>query len=97
MRELIAFLADPRTMLETAAEREFLHELGGGCQVPIGALATLREDGALRLDGLISDLEGRRLLRDSLTARPEERPGKVLAQRMLAGGGRELLREILFR
>ncbi len=87
VRELIAFLADPRTMLETAAEREFLHELGGGCQVPIGALAEVQQDGALRLTGLISDLEGKKLLRDSLTARPGGAPGKG-ARPADAGWGR---------
>src|SRR5690606_32335866 len=41
----------------TTAERSFLRGLQGGCQVPIGALATVDGD-ALTLRGFVSDLTG---------------------------------------
>jgi len=94
---LVSFLTDPKTKTEVAAEREFLHELEGGCQVPIGARGQLQADGTLRLTGMIADLEGRRLVRDTLTAAPADRPGTTLAERLLAAGGREILAEIYGR
>jgi hydroxymethylbilane synthase len=51
----------------TTAERSFLRELEGGCQVPIGALAT-SADGELRLEGFVSSLDGVDFLRGDTTA-----------------------------
>ncbi len=62
-RELLAQLDDPATHAAVAAERSLLLHLGGGCQVPIGAAATvvggrltlraavLSADGSERRDG----------------------------------------------
>ena len=93
--ELVSFLADPGTTLEVQDERLFLSTLGGGCQVPIGVRAELRPEGDLQVQGMIADLEGRRLMRDRLLGHPETEPGRRLAERMLDAGGRELLKEIL--
>jgi len=93
-RELLAFLADPGTTAEVQAERDFLHALGGGCQVPLGARAVFRENGKISVTGMISDLGGQRLMRDQIEDYPETRPGRELAEKMLAEGGREILQEI---
>ena len=92
--ELIHFLADSGTTAEVQAERDFLAALGGGCQVPIGALAVSRENGTISVTGMISDLSGGRLLREEITGRPESRPGRALAMRMLAAGGKQILDDI---
>jgi len=42
MRELLAFLNDPKARAATTCERALLNSLGGGCQVPIGAFAEVR-------------------------------------------------------
>ena len=94
-RDYLVFLADSRTTLEVQAEREFLQTLGGGCQVPIGVRAELQEDGKLFLNGMLSDLAGEHLLRAQIRDYPNARPGKVLAERLLAEGGKELVEEIL--
>jgi hydroxymethylbilane synthase len=85
---------DPFTAACTTAERAFLAALEGGCQVPIGALAHVDEDG-LTLHGLVSDVEGETVLRDSENGALEEagRVGRRLADRLLAmGAGRILAR-----
>jgi len=92
---LLSFLADPATTVEVTAEREFLHTLGGGCQVPIGAKAHLEPDGHITLVGLLSDLDGKRLMRDSLTAPAASNPGLSLARRLLSTGGQAIVDEIL--
>jgi hydroxymethylbilane synthase len=45
MREILAFLDDPAARATTTCERTLLTRLGGGCQVPIGALAEVRSPG----------------------------------------------------
>ena len=77
------------------AERAFLRELEGGCQVPIGALAEVH-DNELAFFGCLGDLGGKELLRERLsggTSEPEKL-GRVIAQRLLKRGGREILKKI---
>ncbi|HEX8691627.1 MAG TPA: hydroxymethylbilane synthase [Longimicrobium sp.] len=64
VRGLLGGFHDPFTSACTAAERAFLAALEGGCQIPIGALAHADEDG-LTLHGLVADVEGESVLRDS--------------------------------
>jgi len=80
-RPLVAALDDAPTRVCTTAERLLLHELEGGCRVPLGALATLRGD-AVTLRARLSAADGTQLLEEtaigSASALPE------LAQRMAA-------------
>ena len=88
----LQFLHDPRTATAVAAERAFLLRLEGGCQVPIGAHAVV--DGeTVHLTGLIASVDGRQLLRDTLTAPPAEATalGTHLAELLLARGGKAIL------
>ena len=61
-RAVVAPLSDPRTSIDTSAERALLASLEGGLQSPVGALV-VREGDARVLHAVIVDLEGRRLLR----------------------------------
>jgi hydroxymethylbilane synthase len=85
-------ISHPATACRIAAERAFLRELGGDCNVPVAALATL-EDGRLRVRGLVIAPDGSRVARDELVVAPEaaERAGTELARRVLAGGGAAIL------
>jgi hydroxymethylbilane synthase len=95
MRELVACLDDPPSRVAVTAERGFLARLQGGCMVPVAALGQVTGD-SLMVTALISDLQGQRLLKDSLTGSGEEAEslGRRLAERLLAQGGREILAEI---
>ncbi len=92
IKELVAKLDDRSSRLETEAERSFLRRLGGGCQVPVGALGRLR-DGRLNLKGIILSLDGQRSVQSELTGKAEDARilGEKLAEELLARGGRELL------
>jgi hydroxymethylbilane synthase len=83
------------THLAVRAERALLHHLGGGCQVPIAAHATL-EDGALRLAGVVADLEGTRLIRAAGSGPPEaaEALGALVGEDLLRQGARAILESI---
>ncbi len=98
LRELVAFLDDPPTHLAVTAERAVLARLEGGCVVPVAALGRV-EGELLHLEALISDLEGRRCLKDQnsgpLTAAAGL--GTQMAENLLARGGREILAELYGR
>ena len=53
--ERLARIEDPGARRRVDAERAFLARLGGGCERPVGALATELGDGRLRLEGLMAD------------------------------------------
>jgi hydroxymethylbilane synthase len=92
MRKLLAPLHDDETWTQVRAERAFLAALEGGCQVPIGALATER-DGELTLYGLIGDVDGRRIVRgDHVVERGNpELAGIRLANELRSRGATEIL------
>lgn len=93
--ELLRDLDHAPTLIATTAERVFLRELEGGCQIPIGALARVDGDH-LRLDGLVSDLEGARVLRRTVegASTEPERLGRALADRLREDGAEDILAKI---
>jgi hydroxymethylbilane synthase len=98
LHELLGFLDDPPTRVAVTAERAFLARLEGGCLVPVAALGRVAGD-SLHLEALISDLEGRRLLRDRRTGPVAAAAGlgTSLAEDLLAQGGGEILAELYGR
>lgn len=93
--ELLAglqFLHHPQTAVAVAAERAFLLRLEGGCQVPIGAHATL-SGSTITLTGLIASVDGHQLIKDTTTGPVEQtdRLGTTLAETLLSRGGKALL------
>jgi hydroxymethylbilane synthase len=83
------------TVDRTAAERAFLATLEGGCQVPIAAYAVLDGD-RLQLQGLVGEIDGSVLIARSIEgARTDAaRLGHMLAEQVLAAGGREILARV---
>lgn len=99
IRALLGDFHDPMSQACTAAERAFLARLEGGCQIPIGALAVLDDEG-LTLHGLVADVDGETVLRDSVfvegdawTAASAD-AGHALAARMLELGAGEVLARV---
>ena len=91
----LAALEDRRARLETTAERAFLAALGASCVSPVGAFARL-DAATLTMRALIFSLDGARHLSDEMSAEVADGEaaaalGARLAQRMLAGGARELI------
>lgn len=80
------------TRLACIAERALLRSLGGGCQLPIAAYAVVR-DQRIRLDGLVADTQGERIVRDRVSGglAEAEELGRRLGEQLLARGARELL------
>lgn len=87
-------LDHPETRVAVTAERAVLASLGGGCQVPIGALAQGWDP--LRLRALIISPDGRTLIRANVETRPEHaaQAGRELGEKLLSQGGREILQQV---
>ena len=91
----ISFLNHPATAIAVTAERAFLLRLEGGCQVPIGAYATVQGDN-VTLTGLIAGLDGKEIIKeqDSAPVAAAAELGIRLAEKLLARGGRAILDQV---
>jgi len=75
-----------------SAERELVRALEASCNTPVGAHARRVGGGELELTAWVGLPDGSAWVRDSLTGQPEGL-GRAVAQRMLAAGAGELLRQ----
>jgi hydroxymethylbilane synthase len=93
--KIISPINDFNTRLETLAERAFLRELEGGCQVPIASLAQIKGD-ILYIEGLVASMDGQRVIKESLMGNLNQAIdiGKGLAQSLLDRGAHSILAEI---
>ncbi len=94
--EMLAFLHHEETALAVTAERAFLSEVEGGCQVPIGVFGRV-VNNELTLDAVILSADGSRRLGDTIGGPAAEGDllGRTLARRMYAAGGREILADLV--
>lgn len=95
MRKLVKKIDHYESRQAVTAERAFLKRLEGGCQVPIGALGVF-SDGRLQLEGAVASLDGKQLVRSSLSGEAAEAAGigKKLADDLLCLGAREILKKV---
>jgi hydroxymethylbilane synthase len=93
VNEVIAFLRHDESAMAVDGERALLRGLGGGCQVPIGALGEVRGD-MLFLRGMVADLDGAHVFRAAAQGDDSREVGERLAVDLLTQGAEEVLREI---
>lgn len=93
--EKFALVNDESTYRCVSAERAFMCALDGGCQVPMGAYASIAE-GVLTIHGFVGAVDGSIMLRASASGPEEdyEGLGRALAGKLLAEGAREILEAI---
>lgn len=72
-------LTDPLTEKTVRAERAFLRAFGGGCHVPLGALASLEGD-VITLRGVVGSPDGMFTARDTVSGQDPEALGEELAR-----------------
>ncbi len=92
---LIKRLDHAETRVCVEAERAFLERLEGGCQVPIAAYAR-RVNGAIQIDALVGDLEGKKIIRGQRRTDEAGASGAAvaLAEELLERGAKEILEEV---
>ncbi|NOY82183.1 MAG: hydroxymethylbilane synthase [Kiritimatiellaeota bacterium] len=95
LRELLSAIHCTVSSRCVYAERAFMHELGGGCQLPVAALG-VADGERLLLRARVLSLDGTECFdgqREGRTDQPEKL-GRELAASFLARGAGKLIREI---
>jgi len=93
MRELLSFLDDSNARATTQAERALLNQLGGGCQVPIGAHAIVT-NGQIHLNGIVAKPDGTLILREQQAGSDPVALGETVGKTLLERGGQQILEEV---
>ena len=94
-RRTIEAIDDPSAHAALTAERAVVTGLGGGCQTPVGAFATLTDRGEIDLVAIVAALDGSRIIRATgreLQSRAAAL-GTQIAKDLLAQGAGEILAE----
>lgn len=94
-RQIVQMIGDKTAYFEAIAERAFLRELQGGCQVPIAALGKISGKKII-LEGLVSSLDGKKVFQSQETGSLDQAAeiGRSLARRLLSQGADAVLAEI---
>ena len=93
VRGLLALIEHVPSRQAVDAERAFLDELGGDCNLPAGAFATIDGD-EITVEGLLASFDGRTVIRESRVVPVSEGPlaGRAIARHLLDDrGGSALL------
>ena len=92
---LVAQIGDADALDALHAERAVVAALGGGCQMPIGAHATISGD-TITLAGVVIAPDGSRAARATAQGLRSEAAsvGREVAERLLAGGADDILTRI---
>ena len=64
LKKITSSINDEFSRVTTSTERSFMKLMGGGCNYPIAALSTVKNDKIL-IDGLVINLNGTKLIRSS--------------------------------
>lgn len=96
LERLLSFLNDEKSYIETFIEREFIKNLEGGCQVPIGINACLKDE-KINIKAILGLPDASEFLKEELeiSKNEYEKAGLKLAQSMIAKGAKELLKRAL--
>ncbi|UCF82639.1 MAG: hydroxymethylbilane synthase [Desulfobacteraceae bacterium] len=92
---LLEFLNHEETAVTVRAERAFLKELEGGCQVPMAAFCRLNHS-QLHLEGMVAELDGSKIIRNKVTGEKAkaEQIGVTLARKLIDAGANKILAHI---
>jgi hydroxymethylbilane synthase len=95
VRAAVSALDHAETRMALAAERALLAFLEGGCQVPLGALATVAGE-RLSLQGCVVSPDGREMVRDHIEG-PAAEPqtiGRRLGEALVGKGASRILQMV---
>jgi hydroxymethylbilane synthase len=92
MLDLLGRYQHEETALAVQAERSFLGRLNGGCQVPLGAYASVADDGlSVTLTGMVGSPDGEMMLKETETGNDPEKLGLLVADKLIARGADRIL------
>ncbi len=96
IKEIFKDINHKPTQICIEIERNFLNTLEGGCTAPIGAFAEINDRNEVRFIGRLCSLDGKNCIEtdEIFQWNEHENFGKMLAQKVLENGGRELMKQI---
>lgn len=83
IRQILDQINDEESASCVQIEREFMHELGGSCNFPIGGHAYV-ENGQILFDGLIASPNGEHVIKETKVLANNPGVGKAVADQLLA-------------
>ncbi len=86
----VSLLTHEPTLRAVTAERACLREFGGGCQIPMGAFATIDGD-RIHLESVVASPDGALVIRFAADGTDPVALGKTVADGLKAGGAHEVL------
>ena len=95
LRKALAAICDPTAAAALEAERALVETLGGGCQTPIGALATPIDQDTLELVAAVVAIDGSRAVRSVARGSRDQAAGigERAAHQLVAEGACQILEE----
>jgi hydroxymethylbilane synthase len=95
-RGFVSRISDADAAAALDAERAVVLALGGGCQTPIGALASAIDASTIELVGAVASLDGRRVIRATARAGRGDAGelGLRVGHELMAKGASEILAEV---
>ena len=87
----LAKLTCENTQKTVEAERAFLNQMEGGCQVPIAGYATAKENGDVTLTALVASPDGKVIYKEMTSGSDPVQVGRDAAKLISEQGGKELI------
>ena len=93
IRAVVSRISDLDAMTALTAERAVVTALGGGCQMPLGAIAHVDEH-EVTMDGVVASIDGKRIVRATARGRRGNPAavGEKVASELLARGAADILK-----
>ncbi|MGM0520380.1 MAG: hydroxymethylbilane synthase [Campylobacterota bacterium] len=91
--DIVAVLHDKNAHIESTVERDFVHALEGGCQVPIGVKATILDNDKLKVKAIVGMPDASEVIQEEVEVDISEYKtiGKKIANNFEKQGAKELL------
>lgn len=93
VNKILQEITDLNTDKCTKIERHFLNTMEGGCTAPIGAFAEINDKNEVRFIARVCSVDGSNCIEtdEIFTYDANENSGKIIAEKVLANGGKELM------
>lgn len=88
---LLAAIDHRPSHLALDAERAYLAEVGGGCDQPVGAYASVADDGRITLSALLASADGQVVLRHTASGDDPSEVGRRVARHLIDDAGGSML------
>ena len=84
-------LHSEKTAKAVIAEREFLQKMEGGCQVPIGGYASIKDNGTISMMAIVAAPDGEIIYKEIVEGSDPIQVGKEAAELLSSHGAKELI------